>query len=453
MNLLILVSPSFVSLEPEWLAGPTEAGIHHIGLMLIVTAMAVVSRRSDDARQKIIAEQAEASAAQARELEVARDAALAAAKARSSFLANVSHEIRTPLNAVIGLTDLLLRGPLEADQREHLEAVEASGRGLLELVDEILDFSKLDAEQLRIDPRPVDLGRLLDRVASIFRPVCEARGIDFEVNLASATPRVVLVDDLRLRQVLVNLIGNAAKFTDAGSIRVEVAPEGEGRLRLAVHDTGPGIPASALPILFAPFRQGEEGATRRHGGVGLGLTIVKALVERMEGSVRVESVEGRGSTFTVSLPAPETKEHPSTSAPLDRVRLAEHLPMRVIIAEDNPVNQLVAQRILRHLGYDAVLVADGASLVEQVRAGHFDVALVDLQMPVLDGIRAARAMAALPNTPYMVAVTANVLPEQRRACEAAGMLDFVEKPVTVGNLSAALTKAAEALRSVTPAEG
>lgn len=500
------------------------------------------------------------------DLRDARDLAEAAVRTRSRFLANMSHEIRTPMNGVIGMVSLLEDTELSATQRDYLRTIRTSGDTLLLLINDILDFSKIEAGQVAIERAPFDPAACLEDAADMVTPAAREKGLELVCECSPALPGEVLGDSLRLRQILVNLLSNAVKFTERGEVHAYVhgVREGAGRYRLygTVRDTGIGIPADKVGGLFQAFAQVDSSTTRRYGGTGLGLSICRQLAERMDGSIRVETTEGRGAAFhfNVSLgtsgtaavrswpplpagralivegnattagvikrylearklccsvarseqaaaqelarsrfdlvlaggsaewvqrlrrrnpgdggathwlrlaPMNESRSGGAAEAsgvlyrPLRREALYRALPgaepapravgqatapqgsvmpqshgragepLRILLVEDNPVNQRVALKMLEHLGHAAELAGDGAEAVAAVTARSFDLVLMDLQMPVMDGLEAARRIRALPSGAdlHIVAMTANAMPSDREACAAAGMNDCLCKPV------------------------
>ena len=385
----------------------------------------------------------------AEELRQARDAADQANAAKSEFLAHMSHEIRTPMNAVLGLAQVLHRAPLTANQRDMVERIQAAGQSLLVILNDILDFSKIEAGQLRLESRPFDLAGLLARVESLMEQTARAKGLNLVIAKPSELLGLLLGDGLRLEQVLFNLIGNAIKFTERGTVALTIqALESDAmavRLRFAVQDQGIGIAPEALARLFAPFTQAEAGTTRRFGGTGLGLAICKRLVELMGGEIGAESQVGQGSTFWFELPfaraaegAVETRTEPAPTRPAGP-RLSG---VQVLVVDDSAMNRDVAERALALEGATVTLAADGQQAVEHLKARPeaFDVVLMDVQMPVLDGLTATRLirhdldLKALP----IIAFTAGVLPEQQAAVREAGANGVLAKPLDLEQMTAML---------------
>ena len=360
---------------------------------------------------------------------------------KSQFLATMSHEMRTPLHGILGLTRLL-------QKREHVQAgeqlalIERAGEHLLTLINDILDFSKLEAGQARLSPQVFDLAALIDDVVSLSVPTAFQSGLELTTRLHMPQPCYVRGDPARLRQVLHNLVGNALKFTSKGAVTV-VARHRDGRARIAVHDTGVGISAEELPRIFDAFHQADSSFTRRYGGTGLGLTIARELARAMGGDLVCTSQQGRGSCFTVTVDLPVAAQ----PSPVSAAAAAEARPLhgRVLLAEDNPVNALVAQTALKNLGLTVELVEDGLQAVASFRAAPPDLVLLDCQMPVMDGFEAVRRMRehegeqGLPRTP-VVALTANALQGDREHSLAAGMDDHLAKPFKDEELRAVLRR-------------
>ncbi len=412
------------------------------------------------------------------ELVEARDAAEAANLAKSQFLANMSHEIRTPLNGVLAMAQILARSPLEVQQREQVDVIHQSGETLLSLLNDILDVSKIEAGKLELEVADFDVASLAHTAAAGFAAVAERKGLDMQVEVAAGAQDWRQGDPARLRQILNNFLSNALKFTEAGSVSLRVEGEGEGGaegLRLTVRDTGLGIPADKLPLLFQKFTQLDASTTRRFGGTGLGLAICRELSELMGGRVWVDSAPGEGSTFAVSLPLPRvaasahqlatpTREPPDEGiaavgasvgvAPTEAYEEAPaRAPLRVLAAEDNATNQLVLTTIMQIFGVELTLAADGVEAVDVWRDGVFDVILMDIQMPQLDGvaatrrIRAEEAESGRPRTPIL-ALSANALTHQVDSYLAAGMDGHVAKPIELPKLQVALEQVLAAAEDV-----
>ncbi len=388
------------------------------------------------------------------DLRAARDAALASAQAKSAFLANVSHELRTPLNAVIGMNELLLESPLEDVQRERAALARDAGRGLLALIDDLLDFSRLEAGRLALDPAPFDPRAVVADVERLFRQKAAEKGLVFSATVAPDVPAALIGDAARLRQVLLNFAGNALKFTTAGAVAVEAdCPRqsgGDAVLRLRVRDTGPGVPPALLPTLFTAFTQGDASVTRRHEGAGLGLAICRQLAELMGGEVGVDSAPGKGATFRFEAAFAVAGTAPSLpSTPTCR---ADARGVRVLVVEDNPVNRRVILAQLAQLGCPAVTADDGAAALELLKRERFDLVLMDCAMPVLDGYAATvelrRREGAGPRTP-VIALTAGARPEDRQRCLDAGMDGHLAKPVSLDLLATALSRWGGALDAAT----
>ncbi len=373
-----------------------------------------------------------------------RQAALRASEAKSMFIATMSHEIRTPLNGVIGMSRLLRDTPLTGDQREMLDVISHSGEALLAVINDVLDLSKLDAARMRVVYADYDPADLLQGVAGLVRPAALEKGLGLTVETDPGVAPRGNGDPVRIRQVLLNLVGNAIKFTPTGAITLTLRAVPEG-IEFVVADTGGGIPADKIGTLFQPFTQLDSSPSRAFEGTGLGLAISKRIVELLQGEIGVDSRPGQGSRFWFRIPYPPPREA-APAVPAGDDPALPLRPLRVLIAEDNPSNQLVASRLLQRLGHSVTCAANGAEAVAAYSTQHWDLVLMDCQMPGMDGFQAAREIrsleAAVGRRTPIVAVTANALAEDKQKCIASGMDHYLTKPINFAELDRVIRQSA-----------
>ena len=413
--------------------GDIQMWVIVLGAVMYVAHLIVAFRQAD---------------ATTREIQAERHRAEEASKAKSDFLATISHEIRTPMNAIVSAANLLSGSRLNRAQREQVEMLTDANDVLLSLLNDVLDLSKIEAGKMTIEAADADLRRMLEGLQRLWQPRAADKGLDLQLVVADEVPPVVRVDPLRLKQILFNLISNAVKFTQAGSVTVTLSvTPGRERLAFEVADTGVGIPDEVMRRLFGVFEQGDAGTTRAHGGSGLGLAISRRLASLMDGSLDAASTPGEGSVFRLTLPL----ERSAAGAAPEADEAAELAPetlfgLRILAAEDHPVNRRVLELLLAPLGCEIAFCEDGGKAVEMAGIEAFDAILMDMQMPVLDGLEATRRIKAGggPNaTAPVIALTANALEHHRAAWAEVGVDLFVSKPIDPRQLVGNLVQAAD----------
>ncbi|MBM3787488.1 MAG: response regulator [Acidobacteria bacterium] len=379
------------------------------------------------------------------EVRILLEKAEESSRLKSEFLANMSHEIRTPLHGVLGLQRLLLDGKIQGEDRRHLELAQDSAQTLMNLLNDILDFSKVEANKLELSPVVFDPRHLVESVVSLFAPAAGEKGLRIDWQSGDSIPSWVSADELRLRQILTNLISNAVKFTEAGGVRIDVGMQNPNQLLISVTDTGPGIPYGAHLRIFEPFRQADGSSSRKHGGTGLGLAISARLAGALGGRLWLENSSSNGSCFRFTVDvAPAEKPSEIISIQPSPAR-----PLSILVVEDNRVNQKLILKMLARAGHLTSLANNGREALEQIANSSFDLILMDVQMPEMDGVETAfriRHMENLSGAPRMpiIGLTAHAMKGDRERFLAAGMDDYLPKPVSFETLNAALAKAVAA---------
>ena len=447
--------------ERHWITW-VMAGTSFVMIMLPILALLdeqrlALSKLSREIGERRRAEQAMRGAAHMAE---------AASRAKSEFLANMSHEIRTPMNGILGMLQLTMLTELTGAQRSKLGHAEDAARSLLRIIDDILDLSKIEAGRLELETVDFSLDETMGRLATLVRPSAKDKGLHFDIALDDDVPRWLIGDPLRLGQVLLNLCSNAVKFTERGSVQVRVTRRGGGtahveagnqpagaaaagmkpaavELEFSVRDTGIGISEGDRGWLFQSFSQADSSTTRRFGGTGLGLTISKRLTERMGGRIEVESAVGHGSLFRFNahfgLADPAPRPQPAAPKGAGESGIGG---VRVLLVEDNPINQEVARAMLMAAGALVEVAGDGAQAIAALANAEFDAVLMDVQMPVMDGLEATRRLRGDPRHAHLpiIAMTANALADDREVCLAAGMTDYITKPISMQTMVQAMSR-------------
>jgi len=416
--------------------------------ILIVGLLISILKRSHEADKNLLVKQREKLRSSQIELSAAKDLAEAATDAKSNFLANMSHEIRTPLNGIIGTVQLLSMSETLPGQKELLHTLQSSSNLLINIISDILDLSKIEADKLVLTSASFNIRECIKTVIGICRPGINNKNITLNYIIDSKLADYVMGDESRIQQILVNLIGNAIKFTDEGFVSLSVTVTANWidtqEVTFLVSDTGIGISNEALGQLFKPFTQVNTTALRKYGGTGLGLSICKKLVDMMDGRIWVKSQETQGSIFSFSIPLPLANSATGNNAidDFDKTKPYKHKPLRILLVEDNKMNQLIAGRIFEKIGYRVDFADNGLLALKKLEELDYDLVFMDIQMPEMDGLQATSHIIDKygDKAPPIIAMTANVLSENEQECREAGMKDFLSKPFTIDRLEAIIHK-------------